>query len=193
MRGSIQRRSPGSFLIRFEGERINGRRKQRCVTVKGSYKDAQRELAKLLAAADAGTLADPSNLTVIEYVQQWLDNALGLSPKTLERYRELAEKQIGMHIGAIKLQKLKPEHLEQWHAALLKGGLGARTVGHAHRVLSAALTRAVENGTLSRNVAAIRKPPKVEQEEIEIQPTMSERPSLTGCRVTRCILSLRLR
>ena len=33
---------------------------------------------------------------------------------------------------------------------------------------AAALRRAVENGTLARNVAAIRKPPAVEQDEIEI-------------------------
>ena len=167
-RGNIQRRSPGSFLIRFEGERINGKRKQRCVTVKGSYKDAQRELARLLAAADAGTLTDPSKETVAVYLRGWLAGTLSLSPKTLERYRELAEIQIIPHLGDVKLQRLTPERLEQWHSKLIESGLSARTVGHAHRVLSRVLRRAVENGTLARNVGAIRKPPKVEQEEIEI-------------------------
>ena len=120
MRGNIQRRSPGSFLIRFEGERINGRRKQRCVTVKGSYKDAQRE-RELLAAADAGTLTDPSKETVAVYLRNWLDTTLSLSPKTLERYRELAEIQIIPHLGDVKLQKLTPERLEQWHSTLHRG------------------------------------------------------------------------
>src|SRR5262245_18608786 len=46
--------------------------------------------------------------------------------------------------------------------------MSARTVGHAHHVLSAALTRAVENGTIARNVALIRKPPTVEEQETEI-------------------------
>lgn len=41
-------------------------------------------------------------------------------------------------------------------------------MGHAHRVLSLGLKRAVENGTLARNVAAIRKPPAVEDTELEI-------------------------
>ena len=68
----------------------------------------------------------------------------------------------------MKLQKLRPEHIEQWHAALLATGLSARTVGHAHRVLSAALKRAVENGTLARNVCAIRRPPAVEAQEVAI-------------------------
>ena len=38
----------------------------------------------------------------------------------------------------------------------------------AKRVPSGSLKRAMENDTLARNVAAIRKPPKVEEEEIEI-------------------------
>ena len=159
MRGSIRRRGKSSFEIRIELERINGKRRSRSVYVRGTYKDAQRELTKLLTAADAGTLPEPSQDTVAAYLRNWLDSTLGLSPKTLERYRELAVRQIIPHVGEIRLQKLTPERLEQWHAALIKGGLAARTVGHAHRVLSAALTRAVENGTLARNVARVRKPP----------------------------------
>jgi len=51
-----------------------------------------------------------------------------------------------------------------------KGGraLAARTVGHAHRVLHRALQRAVESETLTRNVASVIPPPKVEAQEIEI-------------------------
>ena len=65
----------------------------------------------------------------------------------------------------------KPEHVEQWHGTLLGQGLSARTVGHAHRLLARVLAYAVENGTLARNVAAIRKPPKVEERELEILTT----------------------
>ena len=85
-----------------------------------------------------------------------------------ERYRELAEHQIIPHLGATKLQKLAPEHVQQWHGTLIREGLSPRTVGHAHRVLRLALQCAVKNGTLARNVAAIHSPPKVEEGEIEI-------------------------
>ena len=168
MRGSIRRRGANSFEIRFDLERVNGKRRSRSVAFRGTFKEAQKELSRLLAAADAGTLIDPSNMTVGEYLSAWLDSTLTQSPKTLERYRELAERQVAPHLGGIKMQKLTPEHIERWHAALLSEGLSPRTVGHAHRVLGAALRRAVENGTLARNVAAIRKPPAVEQDEIEI-------------------------
>src|SRR6185436_12969041 len=60
------------------------------------------------------------------------------------------------------------EHVEQWHSTLLKLRLAPRTVGHAHRLLSLVLKYAVENGTIARNVATIRKPPAVEERELEI-------------------------
>ena len=167
MRGSIRQRSAGSFEIRIDLDRIDGKRKRRFVSFKGTRKEAQRKLTELLAAGDAGTLTDPTQVTVGAYVAAYLDNATHLSPKTLERYREIAAHQI-KHLAETKLQKLKPEHLEAWHATLSRAGLSARTISHAHRLLASVLARAVENGVIARNVAAIRKPPRVEAEEIEI-------------------------
>jgi integrase len=92
----------------------------------------------------------------------------GLSPKTLERYPEIAVRQIAPHLGSHPLQKLKPEHVRAWHSTLIGGGLSARSVGHAHRLLHKVLACAVANATLTRNVAGVHKPPKVEDKEIEI-------------------------
>ena len=95
MRGSIRRRGANSFELRFELDRVGGKRRSRSVTFRGSFKAAQRELSRLLSAADAGTLIDPSNMTVGDYLSAWLDSAtLTQSPKTLERYRELAENRL---------------------------------------------------------------------------------------------------
>ena len=168
MRGNIRKRGSNSWLMQLELDRINGKRNRRFVTFKGTYKEAQKELTALLKAVDAGSLSDVTNMTVAEYVTAYLDGVHSLAPKTLERYRELAAHQIAPHLGNVKLQKLRPEHIDQWHATLLKTGLAARTVGHAHRLLGLVLKRAVENGTIARNVAAIRKPPAVEESELDI-------------------------
>jgi integrase len=185
-RGSIRRRGKASWELKFDvpSASENGGRKTRYVTVRGKRQDAQRELTRLLGQADAGTLVEPSKITVAQYLRAWLggpagaETALpspaGLTPKTAERYRELAEGQIIPHLGAITLQKLRPAKVAEWHAEILKSGsrkgqpLAARTVGHAHRVLHRALERAVETEVLSRNVAAAVSPPKVENAEIEI-------------------------
>jgi integrase len=177
MRGSIRKRGISSWALKFDIGRADGKRVTRYATAHGTYKDAQKALTQLLAAADTGTLADPTRMSVADYLRQWLDSAQEQSPKTLERYRELAEHQIIPHLGAVPLQKLKPEHIEKWHGALT---VSPRTIVHAHRVLSLVLKRAVENGTLSRNVAAIRKPPRVEAEEIQILSTEQATTVLTG-------------
>jgi hypothetical protein len=98
MRGSIRKRGVGSWELQLELERVAGKRRRRFVTFRGTYKEAQRELAKLLTAADAGTLPDPTQMTVGEYVRAYLDNALHLSPKTKERYLELGRHQIIPHL-----------------------------------------------------------------------------------------------
>jgi hypothetical protein len=68
--------------------------KTRYITVKGKRQDADRELTKLLAEADDGTLVEPSKIAVKEHIKAWPDGGHQLAPKTVERYRELAENQI---------------------------------------------------------------------------------------------------
>ena len=58
------------------------------------YKDAQKELTRLLRSTDDGTLLEPTLVTVGAYVTQWLDSTHEQSPKTLERYSQLSRCQI---------------------------------------------------------------------------------------------------
>src|SRR5262249_33710452 len=152
------------------------RRQTRYVTVKGKRQDAERELTRLLREADAGTLPEPSKMTVAEYLRGWLDGPNDLAPKTAERYRELAENQIIPHLGNKPMQRLKPAEIEQWHKTLVTSGaknggpLAARTVGHAHRVLHRLLQMALDSELVARNVAAAKKPSKVAKiKEVEIE------------------------
>jgi len=166
-RSNITRRG-NSWQLKFDLSAADGKRRTRYATVRGgTYKDAQREHTKLLNSADVGTLPDPSNATLAEYLRAWLDSSHERSPKTLERYRQLAERQIIPHLGANKLQKLKPEDVKRWHTTLLGQGLAPRTVGHAHRLLKLVLGYAVRSATLTRNVASVHAAPAVEVQEIE--------------------------
>jgi integrase len=167
-RGNITKRGEKSWQLKIELPAVNGKRHYRYATVKGSYQDAQKELTGLLGALDGGTLPEPSKMTVADYVQFWLDNAHGRSPKTLERYGELIENQIKPHLGGHLLQKLRGEHLSGWHSALLAAGLSPRTIHHAHRLLSQVLAYAVAQRTLPRNPASGISSPKVEDAELEI-------------------------
>src|SRR5262245_55434732 len=185
MRGSVQRRGRQSWRIKYD---LPGaaKRETRYVTVRGTRRDAERELAKLMHAVHDGTLVEPSKATVADYLHLWLGNAHGLAGKTLERYRQLAEQQIVPHVGALALQKLRPAHIAGWHAKLLAAGgknggpLSARTVGPGARVCDRALQRAVETELLARNVAHAVKPPKVEDVEVEALKADQIEPVLTA-------------
>jgi integrase len=174
MRGSIQRRGAHSWRIRFDLETdAQGQRRTVSRTIRGKRVDAERELAKLVNAVHDGVHVDPSKLTVVEHLRSWLDGPHGLAGKTLERYRELVEQQIGPLIGETPLQKLRPAHVADWHARLLRGGgkhgrpLSPRTVMSAHRVLHRGLELALKTELIARNVAHAIDPPKVEQTEVE--------------------------
>jgi integrase len=180
MTGHIRQRSPGSWEIKFEAGRhpTTGKGKTHYVTFKGSKKAAQRELRRLLGTVDEGCFIEPSKMTVSDHVRARVDQweaAEKISAKTAERYRELVENQIVPHIGAKPVQKLRASDIESWHTALRvdgrkdgKGGISARTIGHAHRVLSKALREAVRFDLVAKNVAADERAPKVEDTEVEI-------------------------
>jgi integrase len=177
MTGNITRRGAHSWRLKYEGgarDPVTSKRATRYVTMRGTKKEAQVELTRLLAEIDAGIVVDPSKISVAEYIRAWLDGTDALAGKTRERYRQLAEQQIIPHLGPTVLQKLRPAQIADWHVALLRAGgkdgkpLSARTVGHAHRVLHTALARAARLETIGRNVASVVKPPKVEAEEVEI-------------------------
>ncbi len=168
MRGKLLKRGKASWQIRFDLPPIDGKRRFFYKTVRGSKADAQTELARLLTEHHAGTLPTRTAATVGDYLASWLDTATGRSPKTLERYGELAANQIAPHLGNEPLQKLAPEKIRTWHATLTKAGLAPRTVHHAHRLLRQVLATAVKDGKLARNVADVYAPPKAKRTKIEI-------------------------
>jgi integrase len=129
-----------------------------------------------------GEHVDPTKLPVAEFLDRWEQGwvTLQVGPKTRERYVELLRLHVRPHIGALPLHKLQPVHLAELYAELLAKGLGPRTIGHVHRVLHKALTVAVEWSLLSRNPAAIAKPPRVQAQEVEII-TVEEAQKILQC------------
>ena len=58
--------------------------------------------------------------------------------------------------------------MEAWHTTLRNGGLAARTIGHAHRVLGKALGDAERDGLIIKNVCKLQRAPKVTESEMVI-------------------------
>jgi len=164
----------------------------RYLTVRGTKATAEKELTKLLGTIHDGSYVEPVNTTVGEFVRRRIDQweAAGtISARTAARYRQLLEHQIAPHIGKKPLQKLRPLDFEEWHTTLRqhgrvrgKGGLAARTIGHAHKVVSKALTDAARNDLIGRNAATLEQPPTVpEQEMVIVRDVAALLEKLQGC------------
>ena len=177
MRGHIRQRSPGHWAIILDIHK-DGQRKRKWHAFKGTKREAQAECARLITAMKEGAYVEANKLTVgqylIERLAQW-ETSKKIGHKTAERYRELINNQIIPHLGGKQLQKLRAIDVEAWHNALIaggrkdgRGGVSARTIGHAHRILSKALKEAVRFDLVTRNVALAEKPPKVAGED-EVQ------------------------
>ena len=69
MRGSIQRRYAGSYSLIIDlGLQPDAagalKRKQKCITFRGTRQAAEKELTRLLGTADSGTFVEPSKVTL---------------------------------------------------------------------------------------------------------------------------------
>jgi integrase len=118
-----------------------------------------------------GSYVGRSKITVAEFVQARIDQweaAGNISPRTAQRYRQLLANQMVPHIGNKVLQKLSRLDVEAWHTALRNGGLAARTIGHAHRVLGKALRDAEKDNIVVKSATRLQRAPKVTDEEMVI-------------------------
>ena len=81
MRGNITKRGKSSWRLKLDVDKAAGSRKTTFKTIRGSRKDAERELAKLISATHDGTFVEASNLTVADHLRAWLSGAHSLAGK----------------------------------------------------------------------------------------------------------------
>ena len=174
MKGHIRERSSGNWAIIIDTrDPATGQRKRKWHSFKGGKREAQLECARLVNAQQNGTLIDGSKLTLSQFLDRWERDwiAGNVSARTGQRYRELMG-HVRPRIGNVPIQKLKPVHIGELYATLLREGRGKnghapRTVGHVHRVLHRALGFAAQWGIVPNNVAALVDPPRVPSTEID--------------------------
>jgi integrase len=196
--GHIRERSQGAFEIRYSlgSDPATGKRKIATATVRGSRKDAEKELRRLLRSLDTGAHVDPNRITVREWLTTWLGAVRSeVAPKTHERYDEIVGHYLVQALGNLQLAKLAPVHIQDayngWATSGRRdgkeGGLSPRTRRHIHRILSTALTRAVEQQLLARNPcdAFKKRLPKVERREMVTLTTEQSARLLDAIRHTR--------
>src|ERR687894_33137 len=108
-----------------------------------------------------GTIGAVSTPTVAWWLEHWLTTIAPrrVRQRTLESYESAVRRHLVPGIGRHRLDRLRPEHLDQLYTALLPAGYSPASVLRHHRILSRALTVAVQRGHVPRNVAALVDPP----------------------------------
>ena len=140
--------------------------------------------------------------TVGRWLTYWIDN-IAVPPHIAENthlgYRVDVTNHLIPGLGAHRLEKLSPEHVERLYAKLHDRGMSAGGVHHVHRTLRAALNVAVRRSYLTRNPVVLAKAPSPEAEEVqpydvaEIQRLLEEAARLRNGARWALALSLGLR
>ncbi|MBV6758424.1 site-specific integrase [Rhodococcus opacus] len=140
----------------------DGKRKQRYVYGR-NRNDCATKLRDARDEHESGVTSTSGKATVESWVRHWLDEIAKpqMKPRTWQTNDALARLNILPHVGAHRLAKLSPAHVREMHKAILAAGKSTKTAHNAHTLLSTALTSAVREGLVVRNVAQLVTKPKV--------------------------------
>ncbi len=165
-------------------------------------KEARAELSRIRHETDKGTFVKPADITVGEYLDEYLIGATrGRRESTKASYRE-ALRPVRDRLGDRKLQsvtKVDVENLVDW--MLTSGrkrggtpgtGLGPRSVRLTLGRLKAAFEMAVDEGRLVRNVVKLVTPPEYKPKERDIWSKAEVRKFLRAAAPTRLHAAWRL-
>jgi integrase len=159
MRGSIKRRYEGSWSLildlGYQTDPKTGlrKRKQRWVTFRGTKQLAEKHLNELVRAAGRGEFVERSKLTVGEWLTEWIEKAIkppAKRPGTYRVYKSVNTRHLTPALGAIRLQELKAADIKRYYT---DKKLSESTLAQHHAIIHGALSAAVLEGMVIRNVA----------------------------------------
>jgi integrase len=154
------------------GCKDNGEPYRRHIT-RTSHDALVEEVKRLEKQRDQGTAQQPGRLwTVEKWLWHWVENIAKdvVSENTYDGYEVAVRVHLVPGIGNHRIDRLEPEHLESLYRRMQKSGSKPATAHQAHRTARTALGEAVRRGHAAKNAAALAKPPRVEEDEGEIEP-----------------------
>ena len=134
---------------------------------KAEATEAVRELERM---RDAGTVRKPGKpWTVKAWLTHWIENIapLVVNDNTMVGYGVAVRKHLIPGLGAHRLDRLKPEHIEAFYSKMQANGSRPATAHQVHRTFRTALNEAVRRGHLGKNPVQLAKAPKTGEYEVE--------------------------
>jgi integrase len=175
--GSIyQRKSDGRWIGAIDLGRAGGKRSHRFVTGK-SAREVSERLKVLLRDQQLGRVSAGGRVKVGRYLSDWLsDTGPSLAPKTLTRYRSLANH--WSELFEMPLETVTRSHVQRILNAK-EATAKPQTIHHMRAMLRTALNAAIKDGILppGHNVAAAARSPKLPSPGEGIEPLTPQQAS----------------
>lgn len=140
-------------------------------------KEVKDKKLKVLSQIQNGDYTEPTKITVEQWLHTWLWDykKMKIQNTTFQSYEYIIRIHILPSLGKKQLTKLKAEDLQRLYNNKLnsgrfdkKGGLSNRTVKYIHIIMRQALSQAIKNNLLTRNVAEATTPPKLVKKEMRV-------------------------
>jgi integrase len=161
--GVFPRKNAAGKITSYRGAYVGPDGRRRYVSGK-SKTEARQALAAARADAAGGVVLDAGKLTVGNYLKRWLSDSLKslvdagkMEHSTFVRYEGIVERHISPAIGRNKLKELGRAEVRALYSAKGKE-LSPRSVDYIHVTLQKALSQAMRDDLIPRNVAAGERP-----------------------------------
>jgi integrase len=200
MKGYISKgRAAGTWYLRVELPRsVDGSRKQRREAFRGTKTEAQRRLRDFLNEVETGGHADTGRMTVADLSVRWLAATKHrVGTRGFTRYSQLAQDYIVPSLGSLRLERLRPDHIEgalaTWRAKTSKvtgRHLTPRSIRHTFDVCKGMFRWAVRMGLLVRNPCDAVDTPRFDHKEMRALDTPGVEKLLEAARGTELELPI---
>jgi integrase len=154
--GTIYRRKDGRWQGQVYLPTVGGIRKR--FSFYGLTRaDVHSQLVAQQAKVQQGRLLPDRSWSLEDYLDYWLANVVQINrrPKTYESYEAAVRLYLKPNLGRTSLQRLTVAQLQTYLNQVMMRGGSIRTVHLIRTVLSAALTRAMREQLVDRNVARL--------------------------------------
>ena len=160
--GSISKRKDGRWWGRYTVHTPSGP-KQKAVYGR-TRADVAAKLRKAMADIDSGMFFDAGNVTLGEYLDRWIEDCMGplvnqgrVEHSTYVRYAGIVRNHIKPTLGRKKLKDLGRVEVRRLYNSKSKE-LAPRSVDYIHVTLQKALSQALKDDLIPRNVAEGERP-----------------------------------
>ena len=165
--GTIGRRSDGRWEVRYFVPKGSGR--ERRVIYAKTRTEAREALRTALADRDRGVVPAPARETVGSFLTAWCEGVEAtVRGRTVDSYRQIVASHLVPLLGAVRLSRLSPEHVQRAYRELADRDLSPKTVLNCHLVLHAALAQAWRWRLIASNPADLVTPPRVPRHEMKV-------------------------